>query len=101
MKTKVREFVVIAVKTAVSALVAWLAVRQVEIPDEVRTSLEALLTGLGVGVVNWGLNVVVVQARKVPGLASVLDVVWPTPVYNPEPTEIVIRAEQQPSTPPI
>jgi hypothetical protein len=94
MKTRVREFVVIAVKTAVSALVAWLAVREIEIPDEVRTSVEALLTGLGVGVVNWVLNVAVGWARKIPGAASVLDIIWPTPVYNPEPNAVVITASQ-------
>lgn len=82
MRDRIREFVVIAVKTGVSALIAWLAVRQVTVSDEIRTSVEALLTGLGVGVVNWLLNKLAVLAAKVPGLGGVVDIIWPAPVYG-------------------
>lgn len=82
MRDRIREFVVIAVKTGVSALVAWFAARQIDVPEEVRTSLEALLTGLGVGVVNYVLNVVADMLRKVPGLGAAVDIIWPAPAYN-------------------
>lgn len=98
MRERVREFVVIAVKTGVSAVVAWLAVRQIDIPEDIRTTLEAGLTGLGVGVVNWVLNYVAGWLAKIPVVGSAVAIVWPTPSYDQTPVAVVSVQSEAPTS---
>lgn len=82
MRDRIREFVVLAIKGPVSALVAWLVVRGLELPDDFAAQLEVAAAGLAWAVVNWVLNLVASQLHKVPHLGTVVDIVWPTPAYN-------------------
>ena len=79
---KIRDFVVIVVKTVVSGLVAWLAARQIDVPQEVAGQLEAVLTFAGIGLANWLLNLVAPILYRIPGVGELVKTVWPLPAYT-------------------
>lgn len=85
---KVKEFAVVVAKTAVSGLVAWLAVRGLDVPEEIRSSVEALAVAAGIGLVNWVLNVAARLLDRVPGVGPFLRTVWPLPEYNTPPAAV-------------
>lgn len=79
---KVREFLVLVIKAAVSGLITWFAARGIDVPPDIASQVESVLFFAALGVVNWVLNKVVPLLHGIPGVGSFVKLVWPVPEYD-------------------
>ena len=82
---KVREFIILVIKAAVSGLITWFAARGINVPPDIASQVESVLFFAALGVVNWVLNLVVPVLHNVPGLGVFVKLVWPVPAYDSAP----------------
>lgn len=85
---KVREFLVIVIKAAVSGLVTWFAARGIDVPPDIASQVESVLFFAALGVVNFVLNKVAPLLYAIPGIGAAIKLVWPVPEYDREPKPV-------------
>ena len=83
---KVREFLVLVIKAAVSGLVTWFAARGIDVPPDIASQVESVVFFAALGAVNWVLNKVVPVLYGIPGVGELVKLVWPPPNYLTPPS---------------
>lgn len=89
---KVREFLVLVIKAAVSGLVTWFAARGIDVPPDIASQVESVVFFAALGAVNWVLNKVVPVLYGIPGVGEFVRLVWPAPNYQ-TPAAIAYEAQ--------
>jgi hypothetical protein len=89
---KVREFLVLVIKAAVSGLVTWFAARGIDVPPDIASQVESVVFFAALGAVNWVLNKVAPVLYGIPGVGQFVKLVWPAPNYQ---TPAAIAYEEQ------
>jgi hypothetical protein len=89
---KVREFLVLVIKAAVSGLVTWFAARGIDVPPDIASQVESVVFFAALGAVNWVLNKVVPVLYGIPFVGEFVKLVWPAPNYQ-TPASIAYEAQ--------
>jgi hypothetical protein len=79
---KVREFLVLVIKAAVSGLVTWFAARGIDVPPDIASQVESVVFFAALGAVNWVLNKAVPVLYGIPFVGEFVRLVWPAPNYQ-------------------